>query len=79
MITVRDIVENVEIQGSIVIKEDIGESVKTVYMEYDHENDLIGNNNEWMDREVKYIYPITTMLQDYKRKLHQTAAVVLEI
>ena len=79
LFTVKDIIENVKFKGPFIIKEEYGNSVKTIYMTYDYNDNFINEKYDWMTREIKCIHPITTMLNDSNRKLHQTAAIVIEI
>ena len=60
--TVRDLVDSFSIQGAFRVQryDEESDSMDLMYDTEDHENELINARYEWMDAEIKYMYPSET-------------------
>lgn len=75
--TVNDLLDNFEIQGALRVQrwdEEI-EDMDVFYDSDDHENALVSRGYEWLDKEIKYMYPSTT----YNRNDIEIPQIVIEI
>lgn len=75
--TVNDLLDNFEIQGALRVQRwnEETEDMDVFYDSDDHENALVSRGYEWLDREIKYMYPTTT----YNRNDIEIPQIVIEI
>ena len=75
--TVNDLLDNFEIQGALRVQRwnEETEDMDVFYDSDDHENALVNRGYEWLDREIKYMYPTTT----YNRNDIEIPQIVIEI
>jgi len=75
--TVNDLLDNFEIQGALRVQRwnEETEDMDVFYDSDDHENALVSRGYEWLDREIKYMYPTTT----YNRNDIEIPKIVIEI
>jgi hypothetical protein len=60
--TVNDLLDNFEIQGALRVQRwnEETEDMDVFYDSDDHENALVNRGYEWLQSEIKYMYPSTT-------------------
>ncbi len=60
--TVNDLLDNFEIQGTLRVQRwnEETEDMDVFYDSDDHENALVNRGYEWLQSEIKYMYPSTT-------------------
>ena len=75
--TVRDMLEQFEIQGALKIQRlnDKDDRTEVLYDIDNHENDLVNKGYNWLDKEITYMYSITT----YDRYNFEIPQIVIEI
>lgn len=77
MITVNDLLDNFEIQGAlrVVVWNNEREDIDVLYDSDNHENALVNRGYDWLNREIKYMYPTTT----YNKNNVEIPQIVIEI
>lgn len=75
--TVNDLLDNFEIQGALRVQRwnEETEDMDVFYDSDDHENELVNRGYEWLQSEIKYMYPTTT----YNRNDIEIPQIVIEI
>ena len=75
--TVNDLLDNFEIQGALRVQRwnEEAEDMDVFYDSDDHENELVNRDYEWLDSEIKYMYPTTT----YNNNGIEIPQIVIEI
>ena len=77
MLTISDLLDQFEIQGALKIQRwnEETDDMDVFYETDEHENALVNRGYEWLQSEIKYMYPITT----YNRRNIEIPQIVIEI
>ena len=77
MITVNDLLDQFEIQGALRIQcwNDETNDNEVFYDSDNHENALVSRGYDWLNREIKYMYPTTT----YNKNNVEIPQIIIEI
>ena len=77
MMTVRDMLDQFEIQGALRIQRwnDETDDYEILYDSNNHENELVCRSYAWLSEEILYMYPSTT----YNKNDVEIPQIIIEI